>query len=391
MVRVRLSGKARSNRRHAGTRLVVLLTVFALIAAACGGDDDGGTTGSEATGGEATGGEATGGEATGGAGGELEGKEILFVTYWLDNYGLALAAHMEGYVTERGGTLTVVDGAADATEQLANIDNAITRGVGGIIWQPVDTGGAGPTIRSIQEAGIPLVTYGGYVDPEIASATVPQAIIDDSEAGFEMGVNAANFVTESLDDVPKAVIFDEVNEPISHGRAEGFVQGLLSVRPDTEIVFRDNVTPESDKARELMQNIITATPDFNVVLAYAADNSVGAMSALNSAGRCEATDKVPTTEWLSSFDGTPPQLEALFDPTSCMMNVVTITPKENALQMLELLIRVIDGSLAPDADEVLTTSGSILPAECEAASAVFEEQYGPIESYEPLDCDALGG
>lgn len=390
MVGMRPSGRARGIRRRARSSLVVLPVVLALVAA-CGGTTATTTADSTATTSDSTATTAAPATTSGGAEGDLAGKEIVFITYWLDNYGLALAAHMQGYVEERGGILTVIDGEADSPKQLANIDNALTRGVAGIIWQPVDTGGAGPVIRNIQDAGIPLVTYGGFVDPAIANTTVPQAIIDDSAAGFDSGVNAANWVTDVLGDVPKAVIFDEVNEPISHGRAEGFVQGLLSVRSDTEIVYRDNVTPESDKARELMQNIITATPDFNVVLAYAADNSVGAMSALASANRCQAVDKVPTTEWLTSFDGTPPQLEALFDPTSCMMNVVTITPKQNALQMLELLIEVINGSIAPDADEVVTTSGSILPAACEDAASVFEEQYGPIAAYEPLDCAGLGG
>lgn len=332
-------------------------------------------------------GNATVGRASGKTEDSLKGKTIVLVTYWLDNYGSALAGWTERYVKARGGTLKIVDGKADAVAQMKKVDDAIVQRVDGIIWQPIDPGSAGPAIRKIQRAKIPLVLFGSYQDPKVTRTTQPQVIIDDYKATFKSGQHAAQWITKNRPgDRPKVVAFDFKGNSIVARRTKGFVDGLKSIRKDTQIVFRDDVNTDSVSGRAKMQNIITATPDFNVLEPYAADVGQGAMSALKAVGRGKALNKVPKTEWIVLIDGTPPQLQLLFDKSSSVMEVITITPRENALANLNELIAVMTGKTSPTKNHVVSVAGTILPTSCPKAAAIFARQYGVVKSYKPLDC-----
>jgi ABC-type sugar transport system substrate-binding protein len=319
--------------------------------------------------------------------GSLKGKHIVLVTYWLDNYGSALAGWTDRYVKARGGTLEIVDGKADAVAQMKKVDDAIVRRVDGIIWQPIDPGSSGPEIRKIQRARIPLVLFGSYQDPKVTHSTEPQVIIDDYAATFKSGQHAAQWITKHRrGQPPKVVAFDFKGNSIVARRTKGFVDGLKSVRKDTKVVFRDDVNTDSVSGRQKMQNIITATPDFNVLEPYAADVGQGAMSALRAAGRGKAVNKVPVSEWIVLIDGTPPQLQLLFDKKSSVMEVITITPRENALANLNALIGVISGKIKPTANHIVSAAGTILPADCRRAAAIFSREYSVVKAYKPLDC-----
>ena len=123
-------------------------------------------------------------------------KKIVLVTYWLDQYGQALAAWSQRW--RRRTTSTSRSPTARATRSLsaALVDNAIAAGVDGILWQPIATDAAGPEVKKIAKAKIPVVIFGSALDPKKTGVTVPAVVVNDYKATYKAGQNAAKYVTK---------------------------------------------------------------------------------------------------------------------------------------------------------------------------------------------------
>jgi hypothetical protein len=110
------------------------------------------------------------------------------------------------------------------------------------------------------------------------------------------------------------------------------------------------------------------------------------MSALQAAGRAKAVNKKATSEWIGLIDGTPQELQQLFDPNTSVEQVLTVTPKENATLNVSELTKIITGKLKPTAGDIVKAAGTILPASCPGAVAIFKKEYGIVAGYKPPTC-----
>jgi ribose transport system substrate-binding protein len=330
---------------------------------------------------------ATGSRSSSRASGPLAGKTVVLAVYWLDSYGSALADWTKKAVEAEGGTLQVINPNADAVKQANSIQNAITQHVAGIMWQPIDAKSASPLIQKIHASGIPLVLFGSYVSPKQQGTNEPQVIIDDYAATYKMGQAAAHYVAKTWPgQPPKVVAFNDNTDPLVVARVAGFMAGLRSVAKNTQVVFDDNVQTGVTTAQAKMQDIITAHPDFNVVLGTGGDTASGMMAALQAAGRAKAVNKKAANEWIGLIDGTPQELQELFDPSTSVEQVLTVTPKENASLNVGELTKIITSKLKPTSGDVVKAAGVILPTSCTGAVAIFMKEYGIVKGYKPPKC-----
>jgi len=317
----------------------------------------------------------------------LKGKTFYLVTYWLDSYGQALSAWSQKWAKAEGVTLKVIDGKGDATAQRNALDTAIVTKPAGILWQPIATAGAGPEVKKIWKAGIPLVIYGSALDPKTTGVSVPAVVVNDYKATYKAGQIAAADVAKFWPGTPpKVVAFDARQIPLCAERIAGFLAGLKQAAPNTVIVFHDDVATDEVTSRAKMQDVITATPGFNVVMACGSNAALGQISALQSAGRAKAVSKVPQTEWILAMDGTPPELTDLFDPTSAVMMSITVTPRENATSNLNMLANVVTGKTPERKLVTKSVAGVILPANCQQAVSIFNGEYGILKNFKPITC-----
>ena len=222
------------------------------------------------------------------------------------------------------------------------------------------------------------------------------AAFNDIVLTREAGAKAAKYVQDVLGQKPKAVVFDLLNFPGCHdpkvGRMAGFVQGIQSVAPDAEMVFWDDTPFPKDESMAKMEDILQATPDFNIFTGCGGDQILGGLAALEAAGRLKATDKKPATEWAMTIDGSPEEFRYLLDPQTSVMEVITMTPKENSDAMWRMMKAMICGDLGLKDPLVVDLPGKFVPTDdCQAAAKLLEEQYGQTDVYEPIDCSKYGG
>jgi ABC-type sugar transport system substrate-binding protein len=103
--------------------------------------------------------------------------------------------------------------------------------------------------------------------------------------------------------------------------------------------------------------------------------SLGALGALEAAGRGRAIDKVPQTEIVVSIDGSPPEVEKLLDPNSSLMSTVMVTPKANAEKIVTMLVGVLRGEIGPMDPYVAQAGGLVLHPDCDEVNAALRDQF----------------
>jgi ribose transport system substrate-binding protein len=197
--------------RHSRIRLLAAAAVIGLLVAACGGDD------------------GDGGAASDGGGDEtftIGVSNTLVGNQWREQMvcSIKAQARVSGVVDE----VVLANRDTDATGQIADIENLISRGVDAIIVNPADRTALDDVIAAADEQGIIVVS----VDQAV---TAPEAynVTNDQVAYAELG---AQWLFDQLGGEGRVVEmrgFD--GHPADTDRHEGFMNALQDY-PDIEVV-----------------------------------------------------------------------------------------------------------------------------------------------------------
>lgn len=96
-----------------------------------------------------------------------ENEQIVFST---PNLAMPFEVHMQRTAVkaakEMGVSLQVLDGQGSSPKQVADLENAITRGAQGFIVSPNDVNAVSSAVDEIQDAKLPVVTLDRSVDSQ---------------------------------------------------------------------------------------------------------------------------------------------------------------------------------------------------------------------------------
>jgi ribose transport system substrate-binding protein len=319
----------------------------------------------------------------------LTGAKVAFLLWSFDSYQQGQGNWFVKAAKERGADARSIDGKSDPTSQVKTLSDLVAEGLDGIVVQPVDPGVLAAGIKEAQDAGIPTYLIGAK--PEASTGvTAPSALFNDFDVTKTAGQNAAKWLKANKPgEKAKLVIFDILTiSYCTDGRMQGFVDGVTEVMgaENVEIKFRDTVEHKRDIAQAKMEDLLQKDPDFNIFTSCGADGVLGGIAALQAAGRAKAVDKLPVSEYIFTIDGTPSELELLFNKESSVMETMTLTPKENGTAAADGLERLLKGELPITSDETLALPGTLLSPDCTVTAKTFEEQYGLNADFAPLDC-----
>jgi ABC-type sugar transport system substrate-binding protein len=323
------------------------------------------------------------------AGGDVTGKKVALITYGSDPNSQAQAHYFKTAAEADGAVVTIIDGKGDITVQVKAIEDLLAAGdYTGIAFDPADPTAASEISKKVQDAGVSLLLYES-LPPEVKA---PFARFNDCELAKQTGADAATYVKDVMKQTPKYVIFDLLAFEICHDLRMGcFVEGIKSVAPDAEQVFWDEVPFDKNLSMAKMEDQLQANPDFNIYTGCGSDMVLGGIAGLEAAGRGKADNKAPKTEYVVTIDGTLPELQRLVDPNSSVVQTITMTPKVNGTMFWTMLKDIMTGVTGPTETKVVDLPGLIMPKDCKEVAKIYEEQYGPTEMFEPLDCSKVGG
>lgn len=184
-------------------------------------------------------------------------------------------------VMKEGDELIIMDAGFDAAKQISDIEDMIQQGVDIVCVDPVDSAGIKSSLEACQNAGIPVVAFNSPVDDtDLVNCTV---VSDNYMAGELIGEALA----EQLGGSGKIAMLTYDVAVVCYDRAEGFVSALSNY-PDMEIVVRQEITPGTDTALPVMENILQSYPEITGVFCLNDPSALGALAAIEAAGKLDS-------------------------------------------------------------------------------------------------------
>lgn len=189
---------------------------------------------------------------------------------------------------ELGYDLVVLDSQNNPAKELANVEDTIVKGTKIILINPTDSEAVGNAVLAANKANIPVITLDrGSVKGEVVSH-----IASDNVAGGKM---AGDFIVSQLGKQAKVIQLQGiVGTSASRERGEGFNQS----QQENNFTILTAQPADFDRAKgmNVMQNLLTAYPAVQAVFAENDEMALGAMRAIQTAGR--------TDIMVVGFDGT---------------------------------------------------------------------------------------
>jgi ribose transport system substrate-binding protein len=187
--------------------------------------------------------------------------------------GLAAEAAAHGF------ELNVQSGEFDVARQKDQIENFIVERVSAIVVCPCDSKSIGTSIQAANRAGIPVFTADIAVLAE--GATVVSHIASDNVAGGRL---AARALVEALGGKGKLAIIDHPEVESVIQRVRGFEEEIAT-HPGMQIVAKLSGRGMKDAAFRTAEDILQAHPDLDAIFGINDDSALGALAAVEKAGR----------------------------------------------------------------------------------------------------------
>jgi ribose transport system substrate-binding protein len=209
-----------------------------------------------------------------------------------------LEAGLQEAADENGYSLLITAGEFDVAKQKDQIQDFIVRKVDAIIVSPCDSKSIGTAIAAANQAGIPVFTADIACLAEGAKVVCHTA--SDNVAGGRM---AAQAISLAIGGTGKVAIIDHPEVESVIQRVNGFEEELAK-SPDISIVAKLSGHGVKDQAFRTAEDILQAHPDLNAIFGINDDSALGALAAVEKAGK---SGKVK----IVGFDAVPEAREAI--------------------------------------------------------------------------------
>jgi ABC-type sugar transport system substrate-binding protein len=233
---------------------------------------------------------------------------------------LAESKSMQDEAARLGYTLVETNANEDTAKQIADVDSLIAQGVDILIFPPRESQALAPSVLKAKAAGIPVILIDRDVDHEIAKPDIDYVTFIGSDF-VDQGRRAAEWLVEATGGEAKIIQLEGTTgaDP-AIDRKKGFEDYLAGTfkgtptpdgaHPGMEIIASQTGDFTRDKGREVMQTLLQSHPDVTAVYAHNDEMAIGAIAALEEAGRMPGEDVI-----LVSIDGENAALDAILDGT----------------------------------------------------------------------------
>ena len=230
----------------------------------------------------------------------------------LDNpFFVTLRDGAQQAAADLGLELLVTDARDSVSTQVSDIEDLIQRGVQVLIINPTDSAAVVPVVMAANAAGIPVIA----VDRGIDGGTIAYFIASDNVAG---GASAAEFICEQLDGSGPVVELEGIaGTSAARERGLGFNTFMRESCAGITIVARQTANFNRAEGLTVMENILVAQPDIAAVFAHNDEMALGALEAIEAAGRdilvvgFDATDDAVAAVQAGRMAATVAQLPAM--------------------------------------------------------------------------------
>jgi len=248
--------------------IVAVGTIAAGLITACGSAPTNNSAATNSSGANATGGTATTSNYT-----------IGFAVSTTNNpFFLAMENGVKQEAQKLGIKVIVDNGNNDPSTQLNQVQDLIQQKVNAIILNPADSQALSSAVQAANQANIPVIT----LDRSVSSGKVSCFIASDSVAAGKM---AADELIKAMNGKGKVVELQGIlGTSAERDRETGFDQEIATAS-GIQVVARQTAKFDRSTALNVMQNILQAHPDVTGVFAQNDEMALGALKAIQQAGK----------------------------------------------------------------------------------------------------------
>jgi len=240
--------------------------------------------------------------------------------------GLMESAKANGY------NLLITAGEFDVAKQKDQLQDFIVRKVNAIIVSPSDSRSIGTAIKAANLAGIPVFTADIACLAE--DAKVVAHVASDNIAGGKL---AAQAVIRALGGQGKVAIIDHPEVESVIQRVKGFEEEIATA-PGIQIIAKLSGHGVKDQAFRTAEDILQANPDLNAVFGINDDSALGALAAVEKAGKLGQVTII-------GFDAVPEAREAI--KAGKIYADVVQKPHEIGMKTIEAIKTYMSGGQVP--------------------------------------------
>ncbi|MFL6662221.1 MAG: ABC transporter substrate-binding protein [Rhizobacter sp.] len=218
---------------------------------------------------------------------------------------IAETKSMQDIASQCGWQLVVTDAGGSAAKQVADVDSMIAQKVDLIVLPPREEKPLIPAVMKAKKAGIPVILVDRNVDQKVAKAGRDYVTFIGSDF-VDQGRRAAEWLVKATGG--KATIIElegTTGSSPANDRKKGF-DAVIAKNPGMKIVASQSGDFARDKGRQLAQSLLQAHPDTTAIYAHNDEMAVGAITALEAAGKQAGKDVL-----VVSIDGTKDALTAI--------------------------------------------------------------------------------
>lgn len=194
-----------------------------------------------------------------------------------------------------GYDLVVLDSMDNPAKELANVQDLTVKGTRLMLINPTDSDAVGNAVLMANKANIPVVT----LDRIANKGEVVSHVASDNRLGGKM---AGDYIAEKVGNDAKVIQLEGIaGTSASRERGEGFKQAVDAHK--LNILASQPADFDRTKGLNVMQNLLTANPSVQAVFAQNDEMALGALRALQTAGRTDVL--------VVGFDGTNDGIKAV--------------------------------------------------------------------------------
>jgi ribose transport system substrate-binding protein len=232
-----------------------------------------------------------------------------------------LKGAMEEEANKLGYKLIIQYAEFKGAAQNSDIETFIAQGVDALIVAPCDSSAIAPVIGEAQAKGIPVFT----VDIAAHGVEVTSHIASDNVLGGRL---IGEYLAKLLNGKGKVAIIDHPEAASVQERTAGFMEALKKF-PEMSVVQRAEGTGQRDKAMIATQDVLQAHPDLNAIFGINDDSALGALAAVEAAGKQDSIVIV-------GYDGIPEAREAILAGKALKADTVQ-HPKEIGRKTMQII------------------------------------------------------
>lgn len=220
---------------------------------------------------------------------------------------IAQTRSMQDEAKKRGYQLVYTDAAGSAAKQVADVRSMIAQKVDAIFLAPREEKPLAAAVLEAKKAGIPVILLDRNVDQALAKPGVDYVTFIGSDFILE-GKRVADWLVKNANGKTNIIqLLGTTGSSPANDRRKGF-EDEIAKHPEFKILASQDGDFSRDKGRQVMETLLQANPNVNVVYAHNDEMAIGAIAALEAAGKKPGKDVL-----VLSIDGGKEAVQLVID------------------------------------------------------------------------------